>query len=65
MDVDTSVTVLTIALIFIYDIAFSFGLGPITWVYNADILSSEKSLGFATALNMSFSFTIGLLFPIL
>lgn len=50
-NVSTGVTVLIISLIFIYDIAFSLSLGPLAWVYNADILNSEKALGFATALN--------------
>lgn len=40
-------------------------IGPLCWVYNADILNSEKSLGFATSINWVCAFIVGLVFPVL
>lgn len=56
-------SVLIISLIFLFEIVFSLTLGPLTWVYNADILSSEKALGVATSINWVSAFVIGLVFP--
>lgn len=57
--------ILIIGLIFTYEIVFSLTAGPLVWVYNADILNSEKALGVATATNWVGGFIIGLVFPVL
>jgi MFS family permease len=59
-----ALTYLIIIMIFIYYIFFSLSLGPIVWIYNADILP-EKGLGIATFFNWIGSFTVSLLFPVL
>lgn len=42
---------LSIFFVFCYEIGFSLTSGPLTWVYNADIINSEKALGVATMVN--------------
>jgi len=64
-NVSTTVTILIVGLIFLFEVVFSLTLGPLTWVYNAEILNSEKALGFATSLNWVSAFIIGLVFPVL
>lgn len=51
-------------LFFIYDIVFGITLGPIAWIYCADILSA-KQLSVAAAANWSAGFLITLISPLL
>ncbi|KRW98638.1 Major facilitator superfamily domain, general substrate transporter [Pseudocohnilembus persalinus] len=54
-----------IFLIYLHLMTFSLSIGPVTWIYNADFLNSEKALGFCTAVNWSCTFLIGLFIPTL
>ncbi|KRX03282.1 Major facilitator superfamily domain, general substrate transporter [Pseudocohnilembus persalinus] len=54
---------LSIFFVFCYEIGFSLTSGPLTWVYNADIINSEKALGVATMVNQFCAFIIGLVCP--
>jgi len=48
---------------FLYEIAFGFSLGPITWLYVAEILP-EKGVSIATLFNWVCVSIIFLLFPV-
>jgi len=56
---------LLIACIFLYNFIFSFSIGPLSWVYSAEINSNENAVGLATCVNWLCSFIIGLIFPTL
>lgn len=51
-------------MIFLYEISFNISLGPVTWIYNADILN-ENGIAIATFSNWISSFAVSLIFPIL
>lgn len=48
-----------------YYLFFNYTIGPLSWVYNAEINSSENAIGLATAVNWMSSCIISLVFPIL
>ena len=47
-----------IIIIFVYNFGFGVSLGPIAWVYNADILP-DTGLAIATTANWFSAFIIG------
>lgn len=38
-------------------------IGPTVWIYNADIINSEKTMGISTSVYWFCAFIIGLAFP--
>jgi SP family arabinose:H+ symporter-like MFS transporter len=49
-------------LLFIYSFSFGFSLGPLLWIYVAEILP-DKGLGIAVLVNWLFTFAIAQVFP--
>lgn len=47
---DSSLSFISVGLIFLYYLAFNFSLGPIIWLYNSEILPS-KGISIATMCN--------------
>lgn len=61
---NSSYSLLIVILIFLYSSAFGMSLGPVVWIYNAEILS-EAGISFATAVNWLCTIIVTFTFPIL
>lgn len=52
-----------IACIFLYHLFFNYTIGPLSWIYNVEINSSENAIGLATSIKYISACIIGLVFP--
>jgi len=53
---------LQLTMTILYVITFEFGPGPITWIYNSEILN-DVSVSVATVTNWTFTLAVGALTP--
>ena len=54
--------------VFLYNLCFGFGLGPIPWFMCAEIITDSAKIdasGINTFINMGFSFAVSIVFPLL
>ena len=57
------IELMIVAIIFIYNFGYGLALGPVTWIYNADILP-DTGVAISTTLTWIFDYVIGLFFPL-
>jgi len=63
---DVGLSILPLAALFVFELGFSWGLGPIPWIIMAEVFPTSvaaKGAAITTAVNWSSSFVVTLAFP--